>query len=119
MRFAKENHIFHIQIQEGQLLKNGNINQSTVHWKTVDNFTVYDKLVLRNRDYHNVTWFSRSVNLDSIDSPLNNVLTGLRFQSEDDHLKLEIQVTPFDFYTGELKSNNSSWISKSNSVYVR
>ncbi|XP_001603409.1 uncharacterized protein LOC100119678 [Nasonia vitripennis] len=119
VRFAKENHIFHIQIQQGKLVENGNIKASTVEWKPVENFTIHDDSVVLNRDYHNITWANRLVYLDTFDSPLHHVLTGLRFQLQNGDLKLEIQVTPFNFYTAELKTNESTWMSNSIGAYGR
>lgn len=115
VRFVKKNNIFHIQIQQGQLLENGNIDKSTAHWKPVDNFTVFDKHAVLHRDYYKISWTDRTVYLDTLDAPLNNVLTGLRFQLDGNNLKFEIQITPFNFSSGEMKKHESSWISNSSS----
>ena len=113
IRFREQNNIFHIQIQQGQLQKDGNVAKDTVEWKPIDEYTVYDKNIIAGRDYHNITYSNRTVLLDNIDSPKDNVLTGLRFQLQESHLKLEIQATPFNFNSGELKEKESKWLSNS------
>ncbi|XP_070139630.1 uncharacterized protein [Drosophila kikkawai] len=43
LRFVKHNRILHLQIQEGELLPKGVINQTTLQWKPVDNYSITDK----------------------------------------------------------------------------
>ncbi|XP_060651516.1 uncharacterized protein LOC132788201 [Drosophila nasuta] len=40
VRFVKRNRIFHLQIQQGELLPRGLINESAVEWKPVENYEI-------------------------------------------------------------------------------
>ncbi|XP_003424464.1 uncharacterized protein LOC100679659 isoform X1 [Nasonia vitripennis] len=109
VRLKKENQIIHIQIQEGTLLPRGNIDGSSVAWKKIDNYTIIDANVRAGVDYHTIMWEKRAVDLDDLDSPADHLLTGLRFRVIGTHLNLEIQMTPFNFTTGQLIKEKSLW----------
>lgn len=70
------NKIVHIQIQEGTLLPQGNIDENSVAWKPIDNFTIQDDGVVNGRDYHTIAWEKRALDLDDLKSPQNHLLTG-------------------------------------------
>ncbi|XP_076654032.1 chemokine-like protein orion isoform X2 [Halictus rubicundus] len=108
----KVNQIMHIQIQEGQLLPRGNINSTTVAWKPIVPFSILDKYVKNGVDYHTLAWEKRGLDLDDLVSDQNHLVTGVRFRTIGSRLNLEIQVTPFNFTSGELlqPSINSFWI---------
>lgn len=63
-------------------------------------------------DYFTLTREHRSINLDTIFLPLNKVVTGIRFQMNDNHrLIIEIRATDFDYETGMLLNlEQSAWI---------
>ena len=109
MRLKKENQIIHIQIQEGVLLSRGIIDANTVSWKKIDNYTIIDPNVKPGVDYHTIMWEKRAMDLDDLDSPADHLLTGLRFRLVGAHLNLEIQMTPFNFSTGQLIKEKSLW----------
>ena len=111
-RFQEENGVIHIQIQQAQLLPNGLVNLSTAEWTPVDNYTINSGGVLTGRDYHAKTWKERTLLLDELDSPITDILTGLRFKLTGGSLKLEIRVTNFNFTTGRLIPDNTRWYSK-------
>ncbi|KAJ8687401.1 hypothetical protein QAD02_023195 [Eretmocerus hayati] len=109
VRMKKVNQIIHIQIQEGKLLPRGFIEPSSVSWKKIDNYTIYDSNVKSGVDYHTIMWEKRAVDLDDLDAPADHLLTGLRFRVIGTHLNLEIMMTPFNFTTGALMIERSMW----------
>ena len=66
IRFRKVNQIIHMQIQEGELLPRGYIDQSTVHWKPIEEFSVLDRNVKNGIDYHTLSWEKRGLDLDDL-----------------------------------------------------
>ncbi|EDW06299.2 uncharacterized protein LOC6585004 isoform X1 [Drosophila mojavensis] len=118
LRFVKRNRVFHLQIQEGQLLPRGAINESTLSWKPVDEYKIYDRNVAKGIDYHTLSYESRSIDLDDImkTDDYSFVVTGLRFRVLGAHLNLEARLTEFDFTKGELiqPEVNSVWQSNDN-----
>ncbi|XP_041566382.1 uncharacterized protein LOC108147772 isoform X2 [Drosophila elegans] len=81
VRFVKHNRVFHLQVQQGELLPLGVINQTTLQWKPVDEYKITDKNVQEGSDYHMLSYEKRSVDLDELKSENNSVVTGLRFKS--------------------------------------
>ncbi|XP_046814386.1 uncharacterized protein LOC124422239 isoform X3 [Vespa crabro] len=113
IKLTKLNQIIHIQIQEGELLPRGDINSTTVTWKPVDTYTVYDSDVKNGIDYHTIVWEKRAIDMDDLKSPENHLLTGIKLRMIGTRLNLEIMVTPFNFTTGKLIQplQKSYWIS--------
>ncbi|XP_043272211.1 uncharacterized protein orion isoform X1 [Venturia canescens] len=116
IKLEKVNKIVHLVIQQGQLLKRAGINETTVHWKKIDNFTVLDSNVENGRDYYTLAWEQRAIDLDDLVSMDNEVLTGVRFRVVGVHLNFEIRVTPFNFTSGKLIKplEKSRWMSNDN-----
>ncbi|KAB0793583.1 hypothetical protein PPYR_13203 [Photinus pyralis] len=102
LRFTKVNRVIHLQIQEGQLLPKGEIDNKTLRWVPVDGYDINDGNVINGRDYHTLTWEQRSVDLDDLIAEDEHVLTGVHFQIVRGHLNLQILVTPFDHEKGLL-----------------
>ncbi|XP_034101872.1 uncharacterized protein LOC117566450 [Drosophila albomicans] len=122
VRFVKRNRIFHLQIQQGELLPRGLINESTVEWKPVDNYEIGDSSVKEGVDYHTLTYQNRAIDLDEVTKPDDTtfVVTGVRFQVLDGHLNLKVHFSQWDFVKGKLidPEVNSIWQSNDN-VYNR
>ncbi|KAL9917759.1 uncharacterized protein ACN427_000395 [Glossina fuscipes fuscipes] len=117
LRFTKKNRIFHLQIQEGELLPRGNINRTSLAWKPVENYTLHDGDVHNNRDYYTLSYSARSIDLDDVQTDDNTfTVTGVRFRVISSHLNLEVCLTEFNFETGKLghPENNSFWKSNDN-----
>lgn len=76
IRFIKKNRIIHLQIQEGELLPLGGINETTVKWKPIDPYTINDEDVTVGKDFHMLTWESRSLDLDDLTVPERSIITG-------------------------------------------
>lgn len=110
MRFAKVNRIIHMQVQEGVLLPRGRIDQNTVHWKPVENYTITDRKIVNGQDYHTLTWEKRSIDLDDLYVNHGHVITGVRFKMIGSHLNFEIYATPYNFISGQLQPEKSIWI---------
>jgi len=113
LRFVKRNRIFHLQVQEGELLPLGVINGTTLRWKPVDSYSISDKDVSENVDYHTLTYEKRSIDLGDLNAKINSVVTGLRFRVFGAHLQLEAQFTAVEFESGKLidPKKTSHWIS--------
>lgn len=102
LRFTKNNRIIHLQIQEGKLLPQGAIDQSTIRWVPVEDYKITDRYIYNGQDYHTLTWEQRSIDLDDLIADEQHLLTGVRFKKIGTHLNFEIYITPFDFEKGVL-----------------
>ncbi|KAM7350446.1 uncharacterized protein ACRADG_009033 isoform 2-T2 [Cochliomyia hominivorax] len=117
LRFVKKYRIFYLQIQEGQLLAKGMINESSLAWTPTDNYLLYEKGVNKNQDYYTLTYDNRAIDLHDIEADDKDyVLTGVRFRAVEGHLNLQARLSKFDFKSGRLLNpqENSYW--KSNLV---
>ncbi|XP_054731039.1 uncharacterized protein LOC129239524 isoform X1 [Anastrepha obliqua] len=117
LRFVKSNRVFHLQIEEGQLLPRGGINRTSQRWKPVDNYQIFDRNVRNGRDYHTLSYESRSMDLDDIYTDDNSyVVVGVRFRVVGAHLNVEAKLAEYDFLEGKLISPeiNSFWKSNDN-----
>ncbi|KAH8334474.1 hypothetical protein KR059_010571, partial [Drosophila kikkawai] len=102
LRFIKHNRIFHLQIQQGELMSNGAIDGITLEWKPLDSYSILDKNVKMDVDYHMLSYEKRSIDLVELRNQSNFLVTGLRFRVVGGHLNLEAQFTGFDFKSGRL-----------------
>uniref|UniRef100_A0A146MEH4 Uncharacterized protein n=1 Tax=Lygus hesperus TaxID=30085 RepID=A0A146MEH4_LYGHE len=116
MRFVKLNRIIHLQVQEGELLPHGEINETTVKWVPVKEFGIKDEGVEKGRDYHMLTWEHRALDLDDIQLPQGHLLTGIRIRRLGGHMNLEVQGTEFNYTSGTLTHNGSKsqWFGNDN-----
>ncbi|XP_016912743.1 uncharacterized protein LOC107998157 isoform X2 [Apis cerana] len=113
VRFKKVNQIIHIQIQQGELMPRGNIDKTSVQWKSIEEFNVLDNNIKNGIDYHTLSWEKRGLDLDDLVLDKNYLLTGFKFRMVGSRLNLEVRMTPFNFTTGKLIEplNNSFWFS--------
>ncbi|EDW87293.2 uncharacterized protein LOC6526462 [Drosophila yakuba] len=114
LRFVKKNRIFHLQVQEGELLPLGVINKPTLQWKPVDSYSIFDKNVTDTVDYHKLSYESRSLDLGDVKAENNSaVVTGLRFRVMGGHLQLQVQFSAVEFESGKLidPTKTSHWTS--------
>lgn len=117
LRITKQNRIFHLQIQEGELLPRGNINRSSLAWKPIESYQIFDRDVRNGRDYHTLSYESRSIDLDDIYTDDNSfIVVGVRWRVVGAHLNLEAKLAEFEFKMGKLISpeTNSFWKSNDN-----
>ena len=115
LRFTKRNRIIHLQIQEGKLLPQGEIDQETIRWVPVEDYRITDRYIYNGQDYHTLSWEQRSIDLDDLIADDRHLLTGVRFKKIGTHLNFEIYITPFDFETGKLLEPTQRSIWKDNS----
>ncbi|KAH8310386.1 hypothetical protein KR044_001039 [Drosophila immigrans] len=104
VRFVKKNRIFHLQIQQGQLLPRGGINESTVEWKPVDDYKIDDVNVTEGVDYHALSNEKRRINLDEVIYPYGRTLivTGLDFSVRRGRLRLRVLFSIYHFEEGRI-----------------
>jgi hypothetical protein len=83
VRFVKINRILHIQIQEGEALPRGSVNESTVQWLPTPPLTVLkgqEESVEDGLGYATLRYEERAIDLDDLVAPKGHVVTGLRFR---------------------------------------
>ncbi|CAD7090027.1 unnamed protein product [Hermetia illucens] len=117
LRFVKKNRVFHLQIQQGELAPRGNINETSLQWKPVEEYKIFDLNVSPGIDYHTLTASSRAVDLDDLMADVPSyIVTGVKFRVVGAHLNLEMRITEFDFEAGKLVEPHvtSYWISNDN-----
>ncbi|KAH8310737.1 hypothetical protein KR044_002815 [Drosophila immigrans] len=104
VRFVKKHRIFHLQIQQGQVLPRGSINESTVEWVPIDDYKITDPDIREGIDYHPLSHQERGIDLDEISSTSDetSVVTGLRFRVSRGRLYLVVIFSPLDFERGKL-----------------
>lgn len=111
IRFVKQHNTIKLQIQECELLKYGNINQSTVEWKPINHYKVF--YGERNRDYFVLTTEQRSIELGGgISAPDGYAVTGVQFKFFSNRLKLQVRATKLNFTTGMLNSTENRYLFK-------
>lgn len=118
VRFVKSRRVFHLQLQQAQLVPWGAINTSTLEWLPLDDYNVSDADIRNDYDYHTLSPDSRSLDLDEIvANATDQVVTGVRFRIINKHLNLEVRFTPFNFSTGLLvePQTMSFWMGNNNS----
>lgn len=121
------------------MLPRGIVDQTTLKWVPIQNFTIYERNVRDGRDYHTLTWAKRSIDLDDLEAKASHVVTGIclelnkfniytlsnnylkhfigaKLRLIGSHLNLEMRVTEMDFATGKLMDPEltSYWISNDN-----
>lgn len=112
-RFVKDQRVFHLQLQQGALLPGGLINQSSIEWIPLETYDVNHVDIRNGYDYHELSYDSRSLDLDQITAVNDSlVVTGARFRVIDKHLNLEVRFSLFNFSTGRLVNPNvnSFWL---------
>lgn len=81
----------------------------------VSDFTLQDRGIRENVDYHTMTWDKREIDFDDLKSPAGHVVTGVKFRLLGRHLNMEMRVTEIDFASGRLiEPDKSFWVSNDN-----
>ncbi|XP_059061469.1 uncharacterized protein LOC131854371 [Achroia grisella] len=112
IRIIKQGRMFHLQISQGTLTKDGHVHLES--WVPCQIFHNTDPDVTDGVDYHTLSYMKRAIDLDDIVAPDGYVLTGVRFRLLGTHLNLSIRVTKLDFISGLLTPINSIWIGNDN-----
>ncbi|KAH0534356.1 uncharacterized protein LOC123266874 [Cotesia glomerata] len=139
-RFQKKDKVVHLQIQQGHLLPEGKIDNSTISWVPLPDLVNYRNVpegsfwlrkdsgvspLVYDVDYTFLKHDRMTLNLDDVVAGPGFVVTGVRlnYRTEDPAnqttpLELQVHITPYDYYQGHLKptrSNPSRWINIQNS----
>ncbi|XP_014232973.1 uncharacterized protein LOC106656487 [Trichogramma pretiosum] len=109
IRFRKVNDILHLQVQQAKLLPSAAIDPKTKSWVKVNAYETTDRDVRVGIDYHQLSWYSRSFELDDVEVYKNTVLTGVKFAVDQGLIRLEVRGTEFSNTSGKLKANKHSW----------
>lgn len=79
VRFAKQNRIIHLQVQEGKLLSYGKINQTSLRWIPVPRFKILDKGIVDGIDYHTLSYERREFDFDDLSAPADHIVVSQKF----------------------------------------
>lgn len=101
IRLLKKDRIIHIFISERKLLPHGKVDETSylndTTWVSDYNFVIEDSGVENEIDYHTLTWTDRSIELDTIRGPKDELVTGARFRVINSRLRFQIRKNPFFF----------------------
>ncbi|KAI9565211.1 hypothetical protein GHT06_008993 [Daphnia sinensis] len=117
VRFVKKDRVLHIQIQEGEALPQGSVNETTLQWQPITPITIpssQQETAADGLGYATLRYEERALDLDDLVAPKGHVITGLRFRKLGGHLNLEAQASPIDFMTGSIDSERAIWLSNDN-----
>ncbi|CAG5076362.1 Protein of unknown function [Cotesia congregata] len=123
--------MIHVQVEEGKLLPAGQIEESSLHLKELEDFKNLKKgdegrfvkingddqeNLEHGTDYQFIHFDHRDVNLDNVNSPPGYVVTGLKMSQDPETSKaiqLDLYITPFNFSKGLLTPTDdklSKWL---------
>lgn len=119
VQLLKRNGIIQFSIAERELSAYGNVDSvidERLLWKLSPQFNLTDNPTKENVDYISLTYENRSLNLDTIVAPNDEVVTGIRFQRNNvGHLMLEVRFTEMNVAAGKLINlDKSFWLSNAN-----
>ncbi|CAG5083954.1 Protein of unknown function, partial [Cotesia congregata] len=139
IKFVQKNNMIHIQIEHGQLMAEGEINNKTFKWVDLGDFVYkpnvsegfFYKLeenieipLVKGKDYTLIGSKQRSLFLDDITVPNDMVVTGVRLIHVEQSsglntspLQLEILATSYDYETGVLSGDEARWITSETMPY--
>lgn len=117
IRMYKINGVIQFQIKERILLPYTLVDKRDEvltfdGWVSAAPFSVTDLNVTKDVDLYELSYDKRSINLDVVKLPGNQVLTGVRFCVKNSRLTIEVRGTHFDYLTGKLNpQDDSMWFS--------
>lgn len=119
----KKNRVIQFVISERNLYPNAQVDATPRrpdYWKS-DTFEFLNGSASKEGiDYHTLTWEHRSINLDTIKLPADQVVTGVRFRLLEGKLILEVRATTFNYHSGRLeKLEESEWLNNLNEEYKK
>lgn len=114
VKFTKQRQVIHVQVQQGQVLPQGQVNSSTIRWVETEPITINSINYNEGIDYKKLSFEDRSIDLDKLEGPKDHVVTGVRFRMLGSHLNLEIRITPVNYTSGVMQPAKSYWISNDN-----
>ncbi|XP_057333628.1 uncharacterized protein LOC130672878 isoform X2 [Microplitis mediator] len=141
VRFIEKDKVIHIQIQQGELMKEAEIDNSTFEWIEVEDFEyisnesagIFYKLeednkipLVEGKDYALFGSKQRTLHLDEVIAPIDMIITGVRLNHIDSQkseklntspIHLEIQITKYEYESGKLNETLSRWITSETMPY--
>ena len=115
VKFVKIGRVVHIQIQEGQALPRGVVNESTIDWQPIVPVEIsHPDSPEDGLGYATLNYEQRAVDLDDLVAPEGHVVTGLRFRKLGGHLNLEMEASPVDYSSGFIDSERAIWMANDN-----
>ena len=90
VRFVKKNRIIQIEIEQSSPLPEGVINETDRTW--IENEALS---LAETEDIFEMSYESRSLDLDTLEAPKGHVITGLKFRKLGSHINLEARVSHF------------------------
>ncbi|CAD6241174.1 GSCOCG00009195001-RA-CDS [Cotesia congregata] len=118
VRFQQQDNIFHVQIEESKLEAHMEIDPSSSKWKKFNSFKYNARKgtysmkkgktkveLFEEFDFKFLNWDERSINLDKIKAKKGEVIVGvgLRYNSNEKAVEIQIVSWPVDVKTGELE----------------
>ncbi|XP_023316295.1 uncharacterized protein LOC111694016 [Trichogramma pretiosum] len=115
IRFRKVNDVFHLQVEQAELLPSATIDPNTKSWVKVEEYKTTDSDVSEGEDYNKLSWDLRSFELGDIELDKDYVVTGVRFTvdkgltANEGLIRLDVRGTRFNFQNGKLKVKQHLW----------
>lgn len=111
---TKRNRMIQFVIGESTLLPYGKLNTTITNEFGDSNannryighpeFSIDSPGVKNGVDYHTLTYNKRKINLDTVQAPSDQIITGVRFHVlEDGTLTIQARATQFDYETGSYR----------------
>ena len=118
VKFVKIGRVIHIQIQEGQALGRGFVNESTVDWQPIVPIEINQPDSTEDgMNYATLNFEQRALDLDDLVAPEGHVVTGLRFRKLGGHLNLEMEASPIDYSSGFIDVERAIWMANDNTPF--
>ncbi|XP_057329596.1 uncharacterized protein LOC130670285 isoform X2 [Microplitis mediator] len=138
VRFVLKNRMIHIQIQQGQLIKDGEINSTTTEWVELENFKYVDSenafykldqsgplLMEEGIDYSFIGSKQNILFIDDIIGPLETLVTGVRLnhsfpqwpgEVNTSPIQIEVFISHYIYEAGKLDLDSfpSMWVTTQN-----
>lgn len=99
---VKRDGVIYIQIKQGKIMAEGEINNSTIHWKRIKESTNVHRLSFED---------TRGFYLGESRQDQGKVLTGLQINKVKHqghhYFTIKTKTTPYDYATGDLKGSES------------
>lgn len=118
IRITKVNGVIQFQVKERILLPYAVLDKrdhslTADGWLSAPLFYVTDLNVMKDVDFHELSYDNRTMVLVDVQLPKGQLLTGVRFCVKNGRLTIEVRGTAFDYVTGNLiDQGESTWISK-------
>lgn len=82
VRFVKQKQVIYLQIQDGVLLKGGNVDVNSIRWQPVSDYDVWNRRIKMGIDYYSFSPIDNermSLDLDNIQADQEFLITGMPY----------------------------------------